>query len=53
LKKYPYYGLKAYIELREGGIKVVFTEKDIKQLTLIRPSDGSSISFGGKEDGNK
>ncbi len=52
VKKYPYYGLKAYIELQEGGIKVVFTEKDIKSLVLVRPNDGSSISFGGK-DGNK
>ena len=52
MKKYPYFGLKAYIELRENGVKIIFTEKDIKRLVLIRPNDGSSISFG-EENGNK
>jgi len=47
-KKYPYYGLKAYIET-DGDIKVVFTEKDIQYLIIKRPNDGSSITFGEKD----
>jgi len=47
-KKYPYYNLKAYIEVTDGDIKVVFTEKDIKYLIITRPTDGSSITFGEK-----
>lgn len=46
MKKYPYYGLKAYIEITEGDTKRIYTEKDIKHLIITRPNDGSSISFG-------
>lgn len=48
MKKYPYYGLKAYIEVTEGDTKRIYTEKDIKHLIITRPNDGSSVTFGEK-----